>query len=45
MNLRKTFNRDGFEVVRSRIYCTTGDACLQEGPALEGNVLPLDVVV
>lgn len=45
MNLRKMFNRDGFEVVRGRVYCTTGDACLQEGPALEGkSLLPLSVI-
>lgn len=38
MNLRETFNREGFEVVQGRVYCTTGDACLQEGPALEGQL-------
>ncbi len=37
MNLRTNFNRDGFEVVKGRIYCTCGDACLQEGVALEGS--------
>lgn len=35
MHLRHTYNRDGLEVVQSRVYATTGDACLQEGPALE----------
>lgn len=37
MNLRTTYNRDGFEVVQSQIYCSLGDACLQEGVALEGQ--------
>lgn len=36
MNLRATFNRPGFEVINSVVYCTLGDACLQEGVALEG---------
>jgi len=35
MNLRATYNRDGYDVVKSRVYASTGDACLQEGPALE----------
>ncbi|RYP84421.1 hypothetical protein DL770_005213 [Monosporascus sp. CRB-9-2] len=35
MYLRKTFNRENFEVVQAKVYATTGDACLQEGPALE----------
>lgn len=34
-HLRQYFNKDGFDVVRGKIYATTGDACLQEGPALE----------
>lgn len=34
-NLAATFNRQGYEVITSRIYCTTGDACLHEGVALE----------
>ncbi|KAF2175254.1 hypothetical protein K469DRAFT_765615 [Zopfia rhizophila CBS 207.26] len=33
--LRETFNRDGFNVIQGKVYATTGDACLQEGPALE----------
>ncbi|XXH02724.1 hypothetical protein Hte_009109 [Hypoxylon texense] len=33
--LREKFNKDGFNVVQSKVYATTGDACLQEGPALE----------
>ncbi|KAI9695468.1 MAG: hypothetical protein M1836_006456 [Candelina mexicana] len=35
MNLRATFNKPGFEVVNSIVYCSLGDACLQEGVALE----------
>ncbi|KAL2832600.1 Transketolase, thiamine diphosphate binding domain-containing protein [Aspergillus cavernicola] len=34
-NLGATFNEPGFEVVRSRIWCMTGDGCLMEGVALE----------
>ncbi|CDK28328.1 unnamed protein product [Kuraishia capsulata CBS 1993] len=34
-NLAATYNRPGFDVVDSRIYCMIGDACLQEGVALE----------
>lgn len=37
MNLRATFNRPDFEVVKGVVYCTLGDACLQEGVALEGR--------
>ncbi|KAI0395803.1 Transketolase, thiamine diphosphate binding domain-containing protein [Xylariaceae sp. FL0594] len=35
MNLRARFNRDDFQLIQSKVYATTGDACLQEGPALE----------
>lgn len=34
-HLRATFNRDGHKVIQGKVYATTGDACLQEGPALE----------
>ncbi|KAK3942517.1 putative dihydroxyacetone synthase [Diplogelasinospora grovesii] len=34
-NLAARYNRPGFDVVRSRVYCTTGDGCLMEGVALE----------
>lgn len=37
MNLRATFNQPGFDVVSGVVYCTLGDACLQEGVALEGR--------
>jgi dihydroxyacetone synthase len=36
-NLAANFNRPGHAVVNSRIYCMTGDGCLMEGVALEGN--------
>lgn len=34
-NLQETYNRPGFDVITSHIYCMVGDACLQEGVALE----------
>lgn len=34
-NLATKFNRPGYHVVQSRIYCMTGDGCLMEGVALE----------
>lgn len=34
-NLGARFNQPGFDVVRSRVYCMTGDGCLMEGVALE----------
>ncbi|KAI0460713.1 F-box protein, partial [Komagataella kurtzmanii] len=34
-NLAATYNRPGFPVVDNTIYAIVGDACLQEGPALE----------
>ncbi|KAL3445143.1 Transketolase, thiamine diphosphate binding domain-containing protein [Aspergillus insuetus] len=34
-NLAGTFNREGYEVIQSRVYCVTGDGCLMEGVALE----------
>lgn len=36
MNLRASFNTEDCDIIKSRVYCTTGDACLQEGVALEG---------
>ncbi|OQU98946.1 Transketolase, thiamine diphosphate binding domain-containing protein [Cladophialophora immunda] len=38
-HLAATFNKPGYEVVRSRIYCTTGDGCIQEGVAQEAMAL------
>lgn len=34
-SLLATYNRPGFPVVSSHIFCMVGDACLQEGVALE----------
>ena len=34
-NLAARYNEPGFDVVKSRIYCMTGDGCLMEGVALE----------
>jgi dihydroxyacetone synthase len=38
-NLQARFNKPGFDVVQSRIYCMTGDGCLMEGVALEAIAL------
>ncbi|KAF3062662.1 Dihydroxyacetone synthase [Trichoderma lentiforme] len=34
-NLATTYNRPGFDVVSNHTWCMIGDACLQEGVALE----------
>lgn len=34
-HLAATYNRPGFDVVSAHIWCMVGDACLQEGVALE----------
>ncbi|KIV99418.1 transketolase [Verruconis gallopava] len=34
-NLAARFNKPGYEVSNSRVYCMTGDGCLMEGVALE----------
>ncbi|KAK5196514.1 hypothetical protein LTR99_005302 [Exophiala xenobiotica] len=34
-NLAARYNEPGYDVVKSRIYCMTGDGCLMEGVALE----------
>lgn len=39
MNLAARYNRPGFDVVSSRVYCMTGDGCLMEGVALEAMSL------
>ena len=36
-NLAANFNRPEHHIVKSRIYCMTGDGCLMEGVALEGD--------
>lgn len=33
------FNKDGHVIITSRVYCTTGDGCLQEGVAQEAMAL------
>lgn len=38
-NLAGNYNKPGFDVVRSTIWCMTGDGCLMEGVALEGMFL------
>ena len=37
MNLRANYNKEDLEIIQSRVYCVCGDACLQEGVALEGT--------
>ncbi|KAE9364521.1 hypothetical protein N431DRAFT_520022 [Stipitochalara longipes BDJ] len=34
-----TFNKEDCQLVASRIYCTTGDGCIQEGVALEAMAI------
>ncbi|KAF2096108.1 hypothetical protein NA57DRAFT_78880 [Rhizodiscina lignyota] len=34
-SLATKFNKDGHDIISSRIYCVTGDGCLQEGVANE----------
>jgi dihydroxyacetone synthase len=34
-NLAATFNKPGFDIVSNHTWCMVGDACLQEGVALE----------
>ena len=36
-NLAANFNKPGYDIVKSKIYCMTGDGCLMEGVALEGK--------
>ncbi|THV70159.1 hypothetical protein D6D28_05372 [Aureobasidium pullulans] len=38
-NLAARFNQPGFDVIKSRIYCMTGNGCLMEGVALESIAL------
>lgn len=37
-NLAANFNQQGYEIIKSKIYCMTGDGCLMEGVALEGSL-------
>ena len=34
-NLAARYNEPGYEIIKSRIYCMSGDGCLMEGVALE----------
>lgn len=36
-NLGANFNKPGLEIVQAKVYCMTGDGCLMEGVALEGE--------
>ncbi|CAH0047330.1 unnamed protein product [Clonostachys solani] len=38
-HLAGTFNKPGYDIITSRIYCTTGDGCLQEGVAVEAMAI------
>ncbi|KAJ5612720.1 hypothetical protein N7510_005914 [Penicillium lagena] len=38
-NLAVQFNKPGYEIITSKIYCTTGDGCLQEGVAQEAMAI------
>ena len=45
-NLGATYNRDGFPVVDGKVWCFTGDGCLQEGVGQEGaSSLPVTSAV
>ncbi|KAL7418643.1 hypothetical protein Q5752_007102 [Cryptotrichosporon argae] len=34
-NLAATYNKDGYEIIQGKIWCFTGDGCLQEGVGQE----------
>ena len=36
-NLGAKFNKDGYEVIGQKIWCFTGEGCLQEGIGQEGE--------
>ncbi|KAH6884458.1 Transketolase, thiamine diphosphate binding domain-containing protein [Thelonectria olida] len=38
-HLAATFNKPGYNMIQSRIYCSTGDGCLQEGVAMEAMAI------
>lgn len=38
-NLAVQFNKPGLEIITSKIYCATGDGCLQEGVAQEAMAI------
>lgn len=37
-HLSSKFNVDSFEVVKNKVWCMTGDGCLQEGVGQEGEL-------
>jgi dihydroxyacetone synthase len=37
-NLAATYNKDGYDVVSGKVWCFTGDGCLQEGVGQEGEL-------
>lgn len=41
--LAATYNRDDLKVVDNKIWCFTGDGCLQEGVGQEGKFTPSDI--
>jgi len=38
-NLAANYNQPEHDIIKSRIYCMTGDGCIMEGVALEGDSL------
>lgn len=36
-NMAATYNRDGFPIIQNKVWCFTGDGCLQEGVGQEGE--------
>lgn len=38
-NLAATYNKEGFPIIDGKVWCFTGDGCLQEGVAQEGGFL------
>ncbi|UPL01971.1 hypothetical protein LCI18_012905 [Fusarium solani-melongenae] len=38
-HLAATFNKPGYDMIQSRVYCSTGDGCLQEGVAMEAMAI------
>jgi hypothetical protein len=41
--LAATYNRDGYNLVDNKIWCFTGDGCLQEGVGQEGELDRVDL--
>lgn len=36
-NMAATYNKDGFPIIQNKVWCFTGDGCLQEGIGQEGE--------